>query len=485
MSTPANPVVGMINDPDFQKLQLGDQKRALAGIDKSFGTLSDADFVRVSQGLRTASSAPFPGGPVPGAPNGLPSMPPVPNPILQQQPTANQNMALAMSGQQAQMSPDDRAQFEAGKIAGIQSGSAIASIPAAISAPLATAGSYALGYGGSELAGYGAKRAGLGPTGQGLARLGGGLIGGVIGGYGGSALQENAGPLASRILRDPETGKITISPTAIAERVVPQRPEILAKQQAAARDELFNQRAQALMERQAQQDKLDADFAARLKEAETNRQKELADIEKLREQHAQSLIDRQAQQDKMDSDFADRLKEAETNRQKELADIEKFKEQHARAIMQRGIQQDELDAALAKQGKAVPISRSPNIAAQKFAAQQAASNPFGNATSSAVPIGNAPLPPAGPAQPPPAFVSKFETPQAPESRIVQPGSKPPSVPVTYQSYPREQLYEMAKKGDINAGLELIRNPKGFKLPPNFKFLIEEAAQKIPWRNYAK
>jgi hypothetical protein len=72
-------------------------------------------------------------------------------------------------------------------------------------------------------------------------------------------------------------------------------------------------------------------------------------------------------------------------------------------------------------------------------------------------------------------------PAAPKSLIVSPDSPPPPVPVTYQSIPRKQLYEMAKKGDLMAGRELIRSSKGFDLPPNFKYLIEETAKRIPWR----
>ena len=72
-----------------------------------------------------------------------------------------------------------------------------------------------------------------------------------------------------------------------------------------------------------------------------------------------------------------------------------------------------------------------------------------------------------------------------KGKIVLPGSEPPPTPVTYQSYPRQMLYEMAKNGDVQAGKELIRNPKGFNLPPNFKYMIEETSKKIPWRSYKK
>ena len=80
----------------------------------------------------------------------------------------------------------------------------------------------------------------------------------------------------------------------------------------------------------------------------------------------------------------------------------------------------------------------------------------------------------------PKFVEKFE-PQG-RSRIVEPGSEPPDVKVTYQSYPRETLVRMAAKGDLEAIRELQRNPAGHELPPNTKYLIEEAGTK-PWRNY--
>jgi hypothetical protein len=67
--------MGMVSDPDFQKLQLGDQRKALSGLDKTFGSLSDADFTRVLGNLKPAPSTTG----IPGAPNGLP---PVPGPPI-------------------------------------------------------------------------------------------------------------------------------------------------------------------------------------------------------------------------------------------------------------------------------------------------------------------------------------------------------------------------------------------------------------------
>jgi hypothetical protein len=163
-------------------------------------------------------------------------------------------------------------------------------------------------------------------------------------------------------------------------------------------------------------------------------------------------------------------------------------ELRAQDLMRRGKEQSALDSAAARES-----AKAAKAAAA--ATKQGAATPTGlfpGATPSNVPVGNAQLPqaqgmPQGSATPfgQPQMVSNFTPPgsSTPEpSRIVLPGSTPPNVKVTYQSYKREQLYEMAKTGNIDAGLELLRNPKGFDLPPNFKFLIEEGAKLQPWRN---
>jgi hypothetical protein len=80
-----------------------------------------------------------------------------------------------------------------------------------------------------------------------------------------------------------------------------------------------------------------------------------------------------------------------------------------------------------------------------------------------------------------ASASRSSVPEPPKSVIVSPDSPPPPVPVTYQSIPRAKLYQMAKKGDLLAGRELMRSPGEFPLPPNFKYLIEGASKRIPWR----
>lgn len=153
-----------------------------------------------------------------------------------------------------------------------------------------------------------------------------------------------------------------------------------------------------------------------------------------------------------------------------LPSAEEFYAQKGADLTKRGVQQAALDRQAATATKAAAKNALPP-------------DPFSGMTSTKAPIGNAPLPEAAlTPQQPIQMVNKFTPPE--QGKIVLPGSKPPNVKVTYQSYPREKLYQMAKMGDLNAGLELLRNPKGFELPPNFKYLIEEGA-KMPWRNPEK
>lgn len=70
---PDDPIVQMASDPDFGKLPLTEQRKALAAHDASFGQLGDADvtkFVKAHQGAPS----------IPGAPNGLPPVPTAPLP---------------------------------------------------------------------------------------------------------------------------------------------------------------------------------------------------------------------------------------------------------------------------------------------------------------------------------------------------------------------------------------------------------------------
>jgi hypothetical protein len=156
-------------------------------------------------------------------------------------------------------------------------------------------------------------------------------------------------------------------------------------------------------------------------------------------------------------------------------------------------------ATAAEAAKPVAVSKGPGPytgpAAARLAARQAAAVPSGPPTGASLSAGPSGASTAMPqiqllgAPPTPEnlqMVQQFRSPTPPEpGRIVQPGSTPPPIKVTYQSVPREQLYEMAKKGNVDAGLELIRNPGRFKLPPNFKFMIEETAKLQPWRNLAQ
>ena len=174
-------------------------------------------------------------------------------------------------------------------------------------------------------------------------------------------LGRSLGRTASRILRDPETGKVTLTPSTIGERIIPQRPEIAAREAAEARDTTYNQKAEDLMRRQTEQDRLDAAHAARLKEVETARQQELADAEKLKEQDAQSRMRRGAQQERIDSRAAEQGKAVPISESPNIAN-QKW---------------------LAEQGKAIPVSESPNLANQRFLAEQGKAVPIGESPNRA------------------------------------------------------------------------------------------------------
>ena len=77
-------------------------------------------------------------------------------------------------------------------------------------------------------------------------------------GKGISAVAPSVPGAASRFLRDPATGKITITPSSIAERVIPQRPEVIEQAAKDARDAEMEAKAQALMQRGKEQAQLDA-----------------------------------------------------------------------------------------------------------------------------------------------------------------------------------------------------------------------------------
>jgi len=89
--------------------------------------------------------------------------------------------------------------------------------------------------------------------------------------------------------------------------------------------EARDQTGEDLMKRQKQQDALDRDAAKAQKEAQESR-----------DRHAQDLMDRQKQQDSLDAMHQRALKNLETARQKELAQNERFKQQHAESLNRRG-----------------------------------------------------------------------------------------------------------------------------------------------------
>lgn len=69
------------------------------------------------------------------------------------------------------------------------------------------------------------------------------------------------------------------------------------------------------------------------------------------------------------------------------------------------------------------------------------------------------------------------------SRIVEPGSEPPDVKVTYQSVPQADLLQKVMSGDRLAITEWQR--RGLQLPPNVGYMVEPGAGTLPWRNYKR
>lgn len=140
----------------------------------------------------------------------------------------------------------------------------------------------------------------------------------------------------------------------------------------------------------------------------------------------------------------------------------------AEDLMRRGREQDALDRRAARDAKLKGKS-SP------------APSPFSGATSTSAPVGNAELPgiPQGSPTPFPQVQKAYDLQAAQKSRIVEPGSAPPDVKVTYQSVPQAELLRKVKAGDLNAVREWQR--RGLDLPPNVRFLAENAGTR-PWRN---
>ena len=71
----------------------------------------------------------------------------------------------------------------------------------------------------------------------------------------------------------------------------------------------------------------------------------------------------------------------------------------------------------------------------------------------------------------------------PGKSLYTPDSPPPNTPTTYQSYTREQLMDMAKKGDVRAIRELDRSPANQSLEGrNFNYM-REIGKRTPFREY--
>lgn len=138
---------------------------------------------------------------------------------------------------------------------------------------------------------------------------------------------------------------------------------------------------------------------------------------------------------------------------------EEFYANRGKDLMSRGRQQAILDSRA-------------RIDAARTASNAPQPSPFGNATPTNAPIGNATLPQGNPtpfAQPDVQMVNKFEPPTP--SKIVSPRSSVPSVRVTYESVPQKQLFNKMMNGDMDAVVEWQR--RGLPLPENVKYLLEQ------------
>jgi hypothetical protein len=173
----------------------------------------------------------------------------------------------------------------------------------------------------------------------------------------------------------------------------------------------------------------------------------------------------------------------------------------AEELMRRGEEQESLDKAqVAKDKSAAVAQRLSDRQAAQAAKTEAARNAAPTYTPPAhteVPLGD-PLNP-GPNMPIPQrltsaqqeFLRQQAQPkqavslselagQVPSktTRIYGPESPAPAINKTYVSYPGDMLVELAKKGDLNAVRELIRNPRGININdiPGVRYLMEQGRQ---------
>jgi len=200
--------------------------------------------------------------------------------------------------------------------------------PAIAANPLRTASALVggtVGGGAGRLIG---ETAGLSPENtqslEDVGTLGGGVVGGTA--------PENNSWLA-RLGRNEETGEVRgpaslfgtdVRPVADAilpeRRVSPPLTDILAE-----RDTMYNTKGQAAIDRGKYYDAQQADRAQSIREAETSRQKELADQERLRTMDAQGRVTRGKQQDALDDAHASQMEDVQSSRQQELADQEQLR----------------------------------------------------------------------------------------------------------------------------------------------------------------
>jgi hypothetical protein len=268
-------------------------------------------------------------------------------------------------------------------------------VGSAIAAPLATglglAGSAVGGYGGSKLGGYLGEKVGAPELGGDV----GGLTGSFFGGMAGASSPKPLRSIGRSILLDPVTGKPTLSPSTIAERVLREPPAPFEEKGAPlpTASEFYEKRG------------------------------------------------------------ADLMKRAEPKQVDPL--VQAVREGRAAKIPTR-----------------IPVAEEPPAPR---------TSPFGEATSSATPQGNAQLPAIGSqvgTTPPVSFVSKLERPAVePVGRIIRPGTpeaEPPHVEGSYWSFQEAALRKAVMSGDRDAAI--VYKQRFGQLPEGASFLTDVGAK---------
>lgn len=336
-------------------------------------------------------------------------------------------------------------------------------------------GGLAGGYGGGKAGEYAGNKLNLGPTGKTVAQYAGSILGSILGGGAGQQAGEMAKPLSLEI---PE--KINLPGGFKINRNVPLNPyEQMGKSaqyRGMARESMSPPPAEvdpvaaAVKNRTANwiptkvtppgEEPLPLPMRAH---AEME-----SDIQAAQQQRA-------AGQAEMNQDIAESRQGRASARQEMYGDL----------AQARGARPDQLTQAM-REGRAAKLPiRMPRPAASESQSPFAGLPSSSPSDTAASPQPKLPFLPSASESTttgaPAAIVPKGATPK--KSLIVEPGSEPPDVKVTYQSVPQPDLLQKVMSGDKLAITEWQR--RGLQLPPNVGYMVESGAGTLPWRNYRK